>query len=806
MGQLTRNPNLMFAEVSDSSHLKSQSSEDELVGERPEWWWTGPKPKVGMPGVRKDGTLFSLPMPNQSNYTRQSVLEYFDNTWVITETLFSSLQGEAAFLRSPYHNLRHPMVFYYVHPVALYINKFIVAKLLDAPLSEDGYYEQIFETGVDEMSWDDLSKNEMEWPCIRDCAEYRRKGYQVIRKIIETHPELDGREITMDHQLWALFLAFEHERIHIETSSVLLRELPLPLLQRPAAWPAVHSSAFSSSARNPAEGEDFPKNEFLNVTEGVAKLGKPRDYPSFGWDNEYGHKEVAVPAFKATKFLISNGEFWHFVSSGGYRNKEYWTQDGWAWKTFRNVKWPTFWVAVGPAGSHQYKLRCLFEVVDMPWSWPVDVNFYEAQAFALWQGMKLGRKFNIQTEAQYHRIRDISTYDQLKPDNYGTELVITKSGYDLEKDNVANFGLAFGSPTPVNQFPPNSEGFHDIFGNVWEYCRETVTALPGFEVHPFYEDFTTPCIDGKHYLIFGGSFVSCGDQASQFARYHFRPHFFQHLGFRLVEETSEYENASGESQEKYETTKLLNMYLDLHFGQPDETFPYSSGVLADLRLQACQFPRRCAQVLLKHCTASSTPLGCALDLGCAVGASALELSKSFERVIGIDLSDRLISAAKRIIQEKSLPYSVKTEGELTAERTARLPVDANPERVSFEVGDATNLRKDLGQFDAVLMGNLLCRLSDPAATLRSLTQIVRPGGVVLLTTPFSWFEQYTHKAKWLGGYKGASGEAALSVDGLKQVMEDQFELLEETNIPLIIREHSRKFELILPLLTVWKRK
>lgn len=53
---------------------------------------------------------------------------------------------------------------------------------------------------------------------------------------------------------------------------------------------------------------------------------------------------------------------------------------------------------------------------------------------------------------------------------------------------------------------------------------------------------------------------------------------------------------------------------------------------------------------------------------------------------------------------------------------------------------------------------------------------------MLLTTPFSWFEQYTHKAKWLGGYKGASGEAALSVDGLKQVMEDQFELLEETNV------------------------
>lgn len=35
--------------------------------------------------------------------------------------------------------------------------------------------------------------------------------------------------------------------------------------------------------------------------------------------------------------------------------------------------------------------------------------------------------------------------------------------------------------------------------------------------------------------IFGGSFISTGQLASKFARYQFRPHFFQHATFRLVQ-------------------------------------------------------------------------------------------------------------------------------------------------------------------------------------------------------------------------------------------------------------------------------
>ena len=54
-------------------------------------------------------------------------------------------------------------------------------------------------------------------------------------------------------------------------------------------------------------------------------------------------------------------------------------------------------------------------------------------------------------------------------------------------------------------------------------------------MHPFYEDFSTPCFDGLHHVIMGGSFMSTGNEASIFSRFHFRPHFFQHASFRVVE-------------------------------------------------------------------------------------------------------------------------------------------------------------------------------------------------------------------------------------------------------------------------------
>lgn len=67
-------------------------------------------------------------------------------------------------------------------------------------------------------------------------------------------------------------------------------------------------------------------------------------FGSFGWDNEYGTRELDVPSFEASKHMVSNGEYMAFVADAGYARRELWTENGWGWKMFRNVKCPHFWI------------------------------------------------------------------------------------------------------------------------------------------------------------------------------------------------------------------------------------------------------------------------------------------------------------------------------------------------------------------------------------------------------------------------------------------------------------------------------
>ena len=260
------------------------------------------------------------------------------------------MQGREVFQRSPWHQLRHPLIFYYGHVAALYINKFRVAGLIQHPVVEE--LEQIMETGVDEMSWDDLSKNEMQWPDLRKVTEYRRTVYGIVKDVI-----LNGDwsfPIEVSDPAWAIVMGFEHERIHLETSSVLMRELPAHLVTRPAAFPAYHPSAYDGSSQRKIQ------NEMIEVQGRKVKMGKPRDWRSFGWDNEYGTRTAEVATFSASKYLITNGEFLDFVRSGGYGNRAYWTEAGWQWRVFRNIHFPTFWCPDGPVRVSRSCLLCAF--------------------------------------------------------------------------------------------------------------------------------------------------------------------------------------------------------------------------------------------------------------------------------------------------------------------------------------------------------------------------------------------------------------------------------------------------------------
>ncbi|MBK8185355.1 MAG: 5-histidylcysteine sulfoxide synthase [Candidatus Competibacteraceae bacterium] len=779
---------------------------EELTGVRSGWWWTGVPPQ-DCPGRQEDGVLTSLPPPNLATCTRQQVLDYFDNTWTLTETLFSSLRGEEAFFRPPYHHLRHPMIFYYGHPPALYINKLRVAGLIDKPLNP--YFEQLFETGVDEMRWDDMSKNEMLWPSIQTVHAYRQQVYRTVREVIETSPGLAANHspITSQQPLWALFMGFEHERIHLETSSVLIHELPLSLVRRPTEWPTLHPSA-GRPARNfpPQPGHDYPAPSLISVPGQAITLGKPSDWPSYGWDNEYGRRETVIQPFAAGRHLVTNGEFHAFVAGGGYREPRYWSEIGWEWRGFRNLKWPTFWVLDGPTGLHRYRLRALFEVIEMPWDWPVEVNYHEAKAYCAWRAGRDGVAYRLLSEAEHRALR-APEQRAAGSATVESDAVMQYDGATLAREYGWNLNLAYGSSSPVAASKPTAAGFHDVFANVWHWLEDHFNPLPGAKVHPYYDDFSTPCYDGQHQMILGGSWASTGDEASRWSRFHFRPHFFQHAGFRIVQSDGDGGavrlDRAGSPTQAYEDPQILNEYLLLHYAAPEEQMPYAFGPR-----DAVEFPVRCASWLLEAAAEYGVSTDRALDVGCAVGRASFELARGYREVLGVDLSRAFIEAAGTLRRQGELRYFRKDEGQLGRMSNAMVDPAIDRGRVSFRQADACSLPAELSDFDAVLLANLLCRLPSPKALLGRLggpRGLVKPGGLLAIFSPYSWLEQFTPPEAWLGGYE-RDQQPVKSAVALRDLLSGEgFELLREADTPLLIREHARKYQYIVAHAVLWRR-
>lgn len=521
---ITRNPNLTKPQAPKSiSHdLKNQYPGNT--------WWTGLAPEE-CPGFSKErNALLALPLLNLKICSRQDVLDYFNNSWTLTELLFRGLKNEETYIRPPYHGLRHPMIFYYGHPAVLYVNKMRLAGFRKDPFNI--YLEKVLETGVDEMSWDDMSKNEMSWPKVSEVREYRKTVYDFVVNIIKTCPDLDlpsdKRNFLTGSPLWSIWMGMEHEKIHFETSSVLIRELPIELVETPEYWAGIHPSAREKYNLKPLSGSDYREVSWKKQNGLEVVVGKPLTTESFGWDNEYGERKVQVKDFEYTDHQITNGEYFEFVASGAYVNDKYWAQEGLHWRKFRNTKRPTFWCATGPEGSHEYELRTIFEIIAMPWNWPCEVNYHEALAFSQWKKEKdLLHKtkgaelhYRLLTEAEFVALREKRLDPVLQTKSYAS--------MQTEKDIVPfkeNFNFAWGSPRPSDE---------TLYGNTWHWLMDQFNPLPGFEPHYLYDDFSTPCFDGKHQMILGGSFMSCGHEASHWARFHFRPHFYQHSGFRMA--------------------------------------------------------------------------------------------------------------------------------------------------------------------------------------------------------------------------------------------------------------------------------
>ncbi len=682
---------------------------------------------------------------------REQVMHAFEATFDRYEQLFEVLRSDEAYYIKPIA-LRHPLIFYFGHTATFFINKLLLAGLIKERI--DQRLESMFAVGVDEMSWDDLDDARYAWPSVESVRDYRRQVREVVGELIRGLPL--AAPIGWESPWWIILMGIEHERIHLETSSVLIRQHSLQYVQPHSAWQPCQISGAA------------PANALVDVPAGQFRLGRDRAKPAvYGWDNEFGVHDASTAPFQVARYLVSNQEFLGFVEGGGYGDDSLWSEEGLAWKRFAGAQNPTFWVREGSS----WRLRLMCEEVSMRWDWPVETNCHEARAFCQWKTRDTGMPHRLPTEDEWHVMRlgaDIGDLPQSSP-----------APANIELDHWA-------SSCPVTLFAHGP--FYDLIGNVWQWLETPTYAYAGFEVHPIYDDFTTPTFDDRHNLIKGGSWISCGNEALPTSRYAFRRHFFQHAGFRYVVSAAPAEVPHSQ----YETDRSVSEYCEFHFGDSYFGVPNFPRTLAELAIQAM----------------GSRPARSALDLGCATGRASFELARHFDRVTGIDFSARFIGVGAQMAAQGRVRYVLVDEGELVAykERSlADIGLDDVAHKVEFFQGDACNLKTVFAGFDLILAANLIDRLYSPAQFLRTVHERLNPGGLLVIASPYTWLLEHTKREEWIGGFK-KDGESFTTLDGLKLLLGPHFQLMRTpVSVPFVIRETLRKHQHTLSEVTIWQR-
>jgi len=679
---------------------------------------------------------------------REEIKKHFIMVYEYFEKQFEIFIDDSVFYERP-EPLRHQLIFYFGHTATFYINKMLFGKYITKRVNPA--YESMFAIGVDEMSWDDLNHKHYDWPSVDEVRLYRDEVKKIVLKYISSVEF--SLPITWDSPMWAILMGIEHEKIHIETSSVLHRQLDIAKVKEHEDFKICEDIK-----------ETYPQNELLDVSGSLMKLGKQNDGEFYGWDNEYGIYEEKVKDFKASKYLVSNGEFLEFVKDGGYENDEFWSNEGARWKEYSKTKHPYFWIE--NIGAYYYK--SLTKIIPLPLNWPVDVNYLEADAFCKYKSKKLSTNITLPSEAMYQCIRESA-----------------KIGNEVKVD--ANLGFKhFSSSMPVDEFKHGD--FYDVVGNVWQWTTTPIDSFDGFKIHLLYDDFSVPTFDTRHNIIKGGSWASLGNQALGISRYAFRRHFIQHAGFRYVQG----DDIKKIEDEYYEKDEIISQYCEFHYG--DEYFGVKN------------FPKTIAEIAKKYAINKDR----VLDIGCSVGRASFELAKEFENVVGIDFSARFINVAQNLKDKGSIKYRKKIEGDISEEKKVTLKSlglkTIDTQKVEFWQGDACNLKPHFNKFDMIIAINLLDRLYNPELFLKDIANRLNKNGIFIVASPFTWSQEYVRKNLWLGG-KIEEGKNIFSFDTLKSILDHEFiQIDKEQNVEFVIQEHIRKFQHTFSLLSVWRLK
>ena len=274
-------------------------------------------------------------------------------------------------------------------------------------------------------------------------------------------------------------LSIRHEDMHVEALAYTRQTLGYAPPQ------SLAGSAIEGAGAWPGDAD---------VPGGHWRLGStPAD--GFIFDNEKWAHEVAVAPFRIAKAPVTNAEFAAFVDAGGYRNREFWSAEGWAWRERAGAERPVYWRRKDGGSWTWLRYRAVEPLA--PHAPVTFVNWYEAEAWCRWA------KRRLPTEAEW----EAAAIGQPSPD--GSRLGDIKRrwpwGEAAPSPEHANLDFACEGPRDVAAGGAGDSAFgcRQMIGNVWEWTASDFVPFAGFVADP-YEDYSQPWFNTRKVLRGGG--------------------------------------------------------------------------------------------------------------------------------------------------------------------------------------------------------------------------------------------------------------------------------------------------------------
>jgi ergothioneine biosynthesis protein EgtB len=205
-------------------------------------------------------------------------------------------------------------------------------------------------------------------PSVQEVYSYRKYVTEAMVNLLNTKLDkevLDIIEIGINHEQ-------QHQELFVYDIKYIFGNQP--------TFPT-YGTGFTPKAINQA-------TEFLKVDSGVYDIG--HQGANFSFDNELGNHQVYVADFEISNNLVSSKEYLEFIEAGGYKDFNFWHDEGWSWINENNIQAPLYWHKI-EGEWWNYTLQGL-QKVDL--TLPVmHLSFYEAFAYSQWKGQRLPTEF-----------------------------------------------------------------------------------------------------------------------------------------------------------------------------------------------------------------------------------------------------------------------------------------------------------------------------------------------------------------------------------------------------------------------------